>query len=75
MEILFFGQLLDLTGVSSVQLSGIPNLDALQKELHQRYPGLSGKTYRFAVGNKLVEGNIPLDDADKIALLPPFSGG
>jgi molybdopterin synthase sulfur carrier subunit len=75
MEILFFGQLADISGSSSVQLSGISDLAELQKTLHQLYPGLAEKKYRIAVGNKITEGNTPLQDADKIALLPPFSGG
>ncbi len=75
LTILAFGQIADITGRTTWQLSGIKDTDELKKFLHSEFPSLSSVHYRLAVNRRLVQDNIPLSQGDTVALLPPFSGG
>ena len=75
MEILFFGQLTDITKASSIQMNGISDLIALKKHLFEKYPGLSAFNIMIAVDNRLVNDNVELADSSVIAFMPPYSGG
>jgi molybdopterin synthase sulfur carrier subunit len=74
-NVLFFGQLTDVTGVNAVSLEGIDNTDQLLQELRKRFPILEDMPYAIAVEMEFVNGNISLKDNDTVALLPPYSGG
>lgn len=74
-EILAFGQIADITGKSSIKLSGVNNTGDLTIRLVEMYPALSALKYSIAVNKKLVQVNTILTNADVVALLPPFSGG
>lgn len=74
-QVIFFGQLADLTGKTRMELEEINDTLALQTKLHSCFPALGGSTYRIAVDKKLVTGNTALSPTSTVALLPPFSGG
>jgi molybdopterin synthase sulfur carrier subunit len=74
-EVMFFGQLTDLTGTGRIEIEGAADTDQLLRQLIQKFPALSSSTYRIAVNNKMINGNTMIDFESKIALMPPFSGG
>jgi molybdopterin converting factor subunit 1 len=74
-EVMFFGQLTDATGVSSVMVEEVANTDMLVQMMKQRYPALESSTYMIAVNNAMVTENLIVTPGSKIAFMPPFSGG
>jgi molybdopterin synthase sulfur carrier subunit len=74
-EVMFFGQLTDLTGAGRIEIEGAADTDQLLHQLIEKFPALSSSTYRIAVNNKMINGNTMIDSESKIALMPPFSGG
>ena len=73
--ILFFGQLTDIAGKTSILLEGIEDTDALTLRLHQQFPALANSKYAIAIDKKLINSNTLLTNNCHVALLPPFSGG
>lgn len=74
-NVLIFGQLMDITGVSGITLHDVTDSDQVLKQLHDRYPGLKNIQYACAVDKKIITSNTSLRNKSTIALLPPFSGG
>ena len=74
-EVMFFGQLADATGVSSVMVEEVGNTDMLIQMMKQRYPALESSTYMIAVNNAMVTENSIVTPGSKVAFMPPFSGG
>ncbi len=74
-QLLAFGQIIDITGKSVWKMSGIKNTEDLIKNLEQEFPVLSNTRYAIAVNKKIVQENTRINENDTIALLPPFSGG
>jgi len=73
--LIYFGSVLDCTGIPSEITESPDTLNELNASLIARFPGLASATYRFSVNRKLTDGNPQLADGDEIALLPPFAGG
>lgn len=74
-SVLFFGPLAEITGTAAIRLSGVPDTEALDHVLKQRYPLLEQHAYRVAVNRRITAGKMPLKENAEVALLPPFSGG
>jgi sulfur-carrier protein len=74
-NILFFGQLVDITGTDTILVENLKDTDSLMNSLHQTYPALSQSKYLISVDKKIIELNTLLTDNCTVALLPPFSGG
>jgi len=74
-ELLFFGQLTDVTGTSTMQWESVQDTDELLKQLLYKYPQLSKMKFVIAVNNKMTTETMPLNPGSKIAFMPPFSGG
>ena len=75
MEVLFFGQLADISGKLHWQTDSIPDTDALKAMLEVNFEGLKKVKYMIAVNRQIVQNNTPLSGSETIALMPPFSGG
>lgn len=73
--ILFFGQLEEITGASSLKLNDISDTDDLKNKLQKQFPALEKITFSIAVNKKMMQKNTILKPNDEVALLPPFSGG
>ncbi len=78
-EVRFFAGLRDAVGASRTE-SDAPDLTTLLSDLRERF----GEPFasRLAVSSVVVDGepteqdaDVPLDEVDEVALLPPFSGG
>lgn len=74
-EVMFFGQLTDATGVSSAMVEEVANTDMLIHMLKMRYPSLVSSTYMVAINNTMVTENTIIRPGSKVAFMPPFSGG
>ena len=74
-NLIYFGSVMDITGMTTESLDSPATLDELKVSLHERFPKLSAVTYRFSVNRQLADGDRQLADGDEIALLPPFAGG
>jgi molybdopterin converting factor subunit 1 len=74
-EVMFFGQLADGTGVSSVMIEEVANTDMLINLMKKHYPSLESSTYMVAINNTMVTENTIIRPGSKVAFMPPFSGG
>lgn len=74
-QLLAFGQIIDITGKSAWKMSGIKNTEDLIINLEQEFPSLAKTRYSIAVNKKVIQVNTTINENDTIALLPPFSGG
>jgi sulfur-carrier protein len=74
-QILFFGQIAEITGTDQFQIGNINDTDQLVSQLNSMYPPLIHTQYVLALDKKMITGNTPLTENCTVALLPPFSGG
>lgn len=74
-EVMFFGQLIEGTGVASIMVEEVANTDVLIQMMKVRYPFLESSKYMLAVNNTMVTENTIITPGSKVALMPPFSGG
>lgn len=77
LNVLFFGGLVDVTGISQKELGPDNVLDVklLNAHLQSLYPLLAKHKYKIAVNQMIVEDTHLLQDGDEVAFLPPFAGG
>jgi len=74
-KILLFGPLTDICDCNEINFPLTKDTEALIDDLKEAYPSLVNFVFAVAVNNKLIQGNITLQDNDIVSLLPPFSGG
>ena len=74
-NILFFGQLTDITGTSNMTMEEVSDTNSLIIKLSQQFPALGKSTYIIAVDKHVISENTILSNNSIVALLPPFSGG
>jgi molybdopterin converting factor small subunit len=74
-EVMFFGQLIEGTGVASIMVEEVANTEVLIQMMKMRYPFLESSKYMLAVNNTMVTENTIITPGSKVALMPPFSGG
>lgn len=74
-NIILFGQLVDIAGVNHITLEDIVDTDRLQAVLQGTYPQLINSKYVVAVDKNIINENTILPNNCIVALLPPFSGG
>ena len=74
-NILFFGQLTDITGTDSIEVKDLKDTNELMLFLNNSYPALEHSKYVLAVNTDVVSENTLLTSDCTVALLPPFSGG
>ena len=75
MEVLFFGQVTDITNTSSLLVEACEDLDGLKHLLFNQFPNLGGAKLLIAVDNKIVHENISLNENSKVSFMSPYSGG
>jgi molybdopterin synthase sulfur carrier subunit len=74
-EVIFFGQLVDKVGCSTTRMINPGTIAAFKKAIVEQYPLLKQTKYTIALNNKIAEDTETIQEHDKIALMPPFSGG
>ncbi len=77
LNLLFFGSLVDATGIQKRELStdSLIDVSLLNEYLQSVFPLLKKHKYKIAVNQKMVENEQELQDGDEVAFLPPFAGG
>lgn len=73
--VLYFGQICEVIGNSSLKISDINDTNVLIEKLELQFPALKNFQYSIAVNHKIIQENTKLNNKDIVALLPPFSGG
>ena len=78
--VLYFAAVRELLGKTEETLSLSPGpwtIDGLAKHLVERYPALGPHlgSVRFALNEDFVNGSATVAEGDRVALLPPVSGG
>jgi molybdopterin synthase sulfur carrier subunit len=74
-EILFFGQLTEKVGCNHFVMENPGNISLLKTQLFEKFPALEKAKFTIAINNKLALEDSIIHEDDKIALMPPFSGG
>lgn len=74
-NVLFFGEFVDITGQSLINVNNVKDILELKKFLFKKYPNIKNKRFSISINKKLVNKNIELKNKDEVAILPPFAGG
>ncbi len=74
-QIKFFGQLAEITGLSSIEVDEINDTDLLIKKMLSDFPKLKDCKFQVAVNHKLLKEKQVLESGSEVAFLPPFAGG
>lgn len=74
-EIISFGKVSELIKNQKLDVSDIADTDTLKQYLEQRFPDLAAIKYKLALNKNMVQHNMPLQNHDTLAIMPPFSGG
>lgn len=74
-EVLFFGQLTDITKCSTMSIDNPGSIYKLKSKLINRYPALEHMKFIIALNNKITLEDELIEVNSKIAIMPPFSGG
>lgn len=74
-QVLFFGQLTDITGTDQLVLAQVATTTQLEQELLLRYPALASVPFTLALDHQLVTQEQLLTQESVVACMPPFSGG
>jgi molybdopterin synthase sulfur carrier subunit len=74
-NVLFFGALVEVTKVSSMQINDIANSEEIIEMLHKKFPLLCHYKFSVALNQNFLTDAVPLNNGDELALMPPFAGG
>ncbi len=74
-NIIIFGQMVDVTGSSTLLIENVSTTDELVEKLHLQFPAMATAKYAIAVDKKMIRENTSITNNSMVALLPPFSGG
>lgn len=70
-----FGKLEDVMGKNELVWSLPIDVRTLKHELENKFPAIRKVQFAISINNKIVSEDVLIKEGDKIALLPPFSGG
>lgn len=70
-----FGVLSELTNQTVFSLEHVNNTNEIIRKLETDFPSITKHKYIIAVNNKVIKENTSLNNSDKIAIMPPYSGG
>src|SRR5712671_6679816 len=78
-QVLFFGQLKDLTGLSSesLPLADPSTVHDVLQHYTSKFPAIGklSSSLALSINQEYASSDAPLRDGDEVALLPPVSGG
>lgn len=75
LKLLFFGVLTDATNTNELSVDTVADTNALKQAVAAQFPGVAEYHYNLAVNQEIMHDNVPLNDGDEIAFMPPYSGG
>jgi molybdopterin converting factor small subunit len=70
-----FGMLADEAKNSLIEIENVTTTEMLLKRIKELYPSFKDFNFVIAVNKKIVHSNLPINESDAIALLPPYAGG
>ena len=73
--VLFFGQLVEITGQRQLTIPEAAGTAELKEKLSALYPALQDMVVNIAVNTVIVNEDTALEPGSTVAMLPPFSGG
>lgn len=73
-KVLYFGAAQEITRKSAEELNA-GDTASLRRAIIERYPAMSGVSFRIAVNRSLIREETALVENDVVAILPPFQGG
>ncbi len=74
-QVLFFASIRELVKFNSIEVNNCLSISELKSRLIHDFPGIEQLSFAIALNNQIQQGDMPLNDGDIVALLPPFSGG
>ncbi len=74
-NIIFFGQIKDITGKDTLVMQDVPDTEKLLALLEKEYPAISGSRFVLAVDKTIIQKKTSLTHNCTVALMPAFSGG
>ncbi|NTE02036.1 MoaD/ThiS family protein [Agrobacterium tumefaciens] len=75
LEIISFGKISEFISHQQMEIQYVANTDQLKTYLETSFPELAGMKYKLAINQNMIQSNQPLKNEDKVAIMPPFSGG
>lgn len=75
MKIKIFGKLTDIFKSDEYIVQQIYSVEELKNKIEKDYPELKSLTYLIVINNNISKDGDIINLGDKIALLPPYSGG
>jgi len=74
-ELISFGKISEFIDNQKIEIGAIGTTDALRAFLEKNFPMLAGMKYKLALNKDLVQHDTQIHHLDRIAIMPPFSGG
>jgi sulfur-carrier protein len=74
MDVLLFGIIAEKAGRERLTIAAADTRE-LRARLVEAMPFLASLSYAIAVDRHMLNGDLPLNGNEEIALLPPFAGG
>jgi molybdopterin synthase sulfur carrier subunit len=75
MEVLLFGRLAEIAGLTALNIDWVKDSDQLKQKVLELFPAIAAIPFRIAVDKKIISETTTLQASSMVALLPPFSGG
>ena len=74
-NVLFFGVLAEVAQTGFKHYRNVNSFGDLKLKIEDDFPEIVHYNYRISVNNEIINNDPVLNDGDKVALLPPFTGG
>ncbi len=74
-EIITFGKIVEFMESQRISFEGIEDTDGLKLAIERSFPPLADMKYKLALNKNIVQQNMPINNNDVLAIMPPFSGG
>ena len=74
-EVISFGRISEFIPNQKLHIAGIETTIGLQNYLEKTFPQLAGMKYKLALNKNLIQQDTEIRNGDRIAIMPPFSGG
>ncbi len=74
-NIIFFGQMKDITGTANLVMQDVGDTENLMALLEKKYPAITNTRFVLAVDKEIIQKNTALHHNSTVALMPAFSGG
>lgn len=73
-KVLYYGIAQEIAGTVEEEFA-VEGTAGLRKMIAEKYPRMNTVSFRLALNDRLLTSDSSLKENDKIAVLPPFSGG